>query len=270
MNYNTHGFVQFDIAILSSLSANKRKVCLCYRSTWLSQQQAESVASIFQQAMESIRHNSIKNISQISLFSPRCQQLLQSWDRPPVPRVDRCVHQIVEEQSRLRPNEKAIHAWDGDLSYSELEGYSNKLACHLLDLGVCSGENVALLMDKSRWAVVGMISTLKAGAVCVPLDRGYPAARIETILESVTADVVLTDEANSPRLNGEGKNHLGHFYPVPRSVDSSTASSSIYRSCQCNCNNTSDVWDNGNPQRRCLEACCALYCCCWSLSRLRT
>lgn len=123
----------------------------------------------------------------------------------PASRIDRCLHQIIEDQSRLRPAETAIHAWDGNISYSELDGYSNQLAYHLLSRGVSSGENVPLLMDKSRWTVVGVIGILKAGTACVPLDRGYPAARIESILEHVNANVILTDETNLPRLEGKAR-----------------------------------------------------------------
>lgn len=46
---------------------------------------------------------------------------------------------------------------------------------------------------------------MKAGAVCVPLDRGYPDARIENIIENVKADIILTDETNLPRLTGKAR-----------------------------------------------------------------
>ena len=153
--------------------------------------------------MESVVHEPMKTVAQISLFSPRYRQLLQSWDRLPTPRIDRCLHEIIDDQSKIRPDETAVHAWDGRLSYSALERYSNQLACHLLSQGVCSGENVPLLIDKSKWMVIAIIGTMKAGAACVPFDRRYPDARIETILKNVNADIVLTDETNLSRLAGK-------------------------------------------------------------------
>lgn len=74
-----------------------------------------------------------------------------------------CIHEVVERQARLTPNALAISAWDGRMTYAELDRYSSQLATHLVEAGVQSQEFVLLLHEKCRWAPVVIIAILKAG-----------------------------------------------------------------------------------------------------------
>jgi amino acid adenylation domain-containing protein len=97
------------------------------------------------------------------------KQLLQNW---------------VSRQAESRPEARCIVFGNESLTYAELDRQSNQLA-HLLREGGCQkGDRVCLLMPKSPDAILGMIGTLKAGCMHVPIDSASPAARIARILES--------------------------------------------------------------------------------------
>lgn len=131
------------------------------------------------------------------LMSSIPQQTMQdatqvwAWNKT-VPRGETaCVHEIVSSNAAKRGGAAAVCAWDGELTYQELEDKSARLAAHLTNLGVRPGIMVPLCFEKSKWAVVATMAILKAGGAFVPLDMSQAAGRRETILACVRAEVIL-------------------------------------------------------------------------------
>jgi amino acid adenylation domain-containing protein len=106
--------------------------------------------------------------------------------------VERCIHDLFVEKAEARPDAPAICAWDGELTYGELDALSTKLAGYLVELGVKEEDMVPLCFEKSMWTVVAMLAVLKAGGAFVPLDPDHPRIRHEEILEQTKASLVLT------------------------------------------------------------------------------
>ncbi|MBQ4783338.1 AMP-binding protein, partial [Pectobacterium versatile] len=74
--------------------------------------------------------------------------------------------------------------------YDELNRRANRLAHHLLSLGVKPDDRVALCLERSPDMVVGLLGILKSGAAYVPLDPAYPAERLAYMLDDA-APIVL-------------------------------------------------------------------------------
>jgi amino acid adenylation domain-containing protein len=87
-------------------------------------------------------------------------------------------------------------------SYGRLEAASNRLAWHLRSLGVDRGARVGVAMERSADLIVALLGILKAGAVYVPLDPGYPDERLAFMLEDTGARVVLVHGRTRQRLAG--------------------------------------------------------------------
>jgi len=68
------------------------------------------------------------------------------------------------------------------LSYRDLSARASQLAHQLQSLGVGDGATVALLLDHSVEALVGILGTLFAGASYVPISPTLPPARRTTLL----------------------------------------------------------------------------------------
>lgn len=62
---------------------------------------------------------------------------------------DRCIHDVIQEKARLHPRLEAVCAWDGDLTYEELDDLASRLAYHLRTHGVGPEARVALCFEKS-------------------------------------------------------------------------------------------------------------------------
>jgi amino acid adenylation domain-containing protein len=112
------------------------------------------------------------------------------------------LHHRVTAQAELSPEAMALVTSTRSLTYRELEAESNRLAHLLRSLGCSRGDRVCLFLGKSAEAVIGMLGTLKAGAVYVPIDLDSLAARARRVVTACEPAAVLTD-ARAARLLDE-------------------------------------------------------------------
>ncbi|KAK7423077.1 hypothetical protein QQZ08_009244 [Neonectria magnoliae] len=108
------------------------------------------------------------------------------------PEEEKCLDHLIRNQVDKSPFGCAIDSWDGSLTYAELDHFSSSLASDLTSLGVGPEKAVCVLFEKSRWAIVAMLGIVKSGGFFVPLDPAYPQQRLEYIIQSVQASIVVT------------------------------------------------------------------------------
>ncbi|UKZ45888.1 NRPS [Trichoderma virens] len=80
------------------------------------------------------------------------------------------------------PDLPALESPHDSMTYRELDESANRLANHLRSM-VKPGDVVGILADGSLHWVVAILSVLKAGCICCPIDVNLPTARIEVIME---------------------------------------------------------------------------------------
>jgi len=103
-----------------------------------------------------------------------------------------CVHRLVEEQAARTPRATAAVYERQRLTYSELNLRANRLAHHLLGLGVGPETLVGICCHRSLEMLVGMLGILKAGCAYVALDPAYPKARQSFMMEDAAVTILLT------------------------------------------------------------------------------
>ncbi len=116
---------------------------------------------------------------------------------------ERCIHELFEQQVRRAPEAVALVHEDEELSYGELNARANRLAHHLIGLGVRPDQPVAICLERSPAMVVGLLAILKAGGAYLPLDPAYPSARLRQIVEDAAPRLLLCDAAGSAALGAE-------------------------------------------------------------------
>ncbi|MEV0368080.1 amino acid adenylation domain-containing protein, partial [Nocardia fusca] len=94
------------------------------------------------------------------------------------------------------PEAPAVTFEGTGLSYAEFAGRVNRLARHLISLGVGPDVPVALGMRRSLDLVVAMYAVVTAGGAYVPLDPEQPAERTDYILATADPACVLTSSAD--------------------------------------------------------------------------
>ena len=137
-----------------------------------------------------------QRFSEMELIGPEeLLQLLVKWNRTAseYPR-ESCVHELFEEQVRLRAAATAIEMGDEKVSYEELNRRANQLAHYLRARGVGADVPVGVMMNRSIELLVGLLGILKAGGAYVPLDPDYPQERLAFMLADVQMPLLLIKE----------------------------------------------------------------------------
>lgn len=121
----------------------------------------------------------------------------------------RSVHELFEEQARLRPDAPALRAGGQTLSYAELNRRANRVARFLRGRGIGPDDLVGILAERSPEMIVGILGALKAGAAYVPIDPDYPAARIAYLLEHSRTRALLTGSCAGGDSGGQKEGDAG-------------------------------------------------------------
>jgi non-ribosomal peptide synthetase component F len=108
-----------------------------------------SIASLYSHLLRNIILNPHVIVKNLDLFTEYDKKKVTEWNGAPLEIVDRCVHDIIQEQARLRLDTEAVCSWDGSLSYFELDALASKLSFYLRELGIGPECIVALCFEKS-------------------------------------------------------------------------------------------------------------------------
>jgi non-ribosomal peptide synthetase component F len=88
-------------------------------------------------------------VKEITTTSPQDIAQIASWNRDLPQSVEACVHDLVLEKCIYTPAAQAVCAWDGDLTYAQLEEHSRLVGLHLQqEENLICGDIVHLLLDK--------------------------------------------------------------------------------------------------------------------------
>ncbi|RVM62705.1 amino acid adenylation domain-containing protein, partial [Sinorhizobium meliloti] len=116
---------------------------------------------------------------------------------------DLCVHALFEAQVRRAPDAVALVFEEQSISYGALNADANRLAHHLIGLGVRPDQPVAICVERSPAMVVGLLAILKAGGAYVPLDPAYPSERLRQLLDDAGPRLLLCDAAGRAALGAK-------------------------------------------------------------------
>src|SRR5687768_5335748 len=110
--------------------------------------------------------------------------------RSPYPR-DATLAELFAAQVSRAPDAEAVDFGGELLTYAELDRRANRLARHLLSLGVRSEALVGVCLERSAELIVTLLAVLKAGGAYLPLDPGYPEERLRWMLADSGARVAV-------------------------------------------------------------------------------
>ncbi|HYS40640.1 MAG TPA: amino acid adenylation domain-containing protein [Pseudonocardiaceae bacterium] len=104
----------------------------------------------------------------------------------------RCLHEIFAARAEEHPERTAVSAFDGELTYAELDRQATRLAVRLAQAGAAPGAVVATYLDRGINLIVGILGVLKAGAAYLPIDPTLPAERVSWLVTDSAAPFVVT------------------------------------------------------------------------------
>ncbi|KJZ73252.1 hypothetical protein HIM_07449 [Hirsutella minnesotensis 3608] len=141
-------------------------------------------------------------------ITPQELDSIWSWNNPLLKANEECVHDLIKTKVLANPRAPAVCAWDGDLSYEQLDDRATRLACELTRRDIGRGSFVPLVFEKSMWMPVAMLAVMKAGAVSVALDTTQPEGRLRDILAWLDYRVALSSVQSENLAQSLGARHV--------------------------------------------------------------
>lgn len=188
----------FDLVLKVVYSDTSIRIRLDYSTGKLSASAANSVCSSVGAVLERMTtcaNAALLPVATLATISAHDLGRVTSWNqrtllaappKPPSRQAPCLIHELVDQACRRAPQAPAVCAWDGDLTYAELDKLSSQLASQIVKL--VPGPNNAVIpvfFEKSKWYSVAILGILKSGHAFSPIDVTNPLSRIKNMVEQL-------------------------------------------------------------------------------------
>ena len=193
-------FNVYALMMVCTVGANDLHVEFSFDSRIIEHETVHRMARHFGQVLGQLCSSQDLNelpVSQVSMMTDSDLNQCWKWNSKALKTNTRCVHEIIADIARNQPVSIAVSAWDGEVTYEQLDRLSSIIACHLIDIGVERNTIVPLCFEKSMWMLIAFLGVVKAGAAGLLLDPSLPTLRLETILTRVQPLLILSSVANA-------------------------------------------------------------------------
>ncbi|KAI1353206.1 hypothetical protein F5Y01DRAFT_277248 [Xylaria sp. FL0043] len=207
---NQEDFVTYALALECTLRPNEVALKVCFDSAVISKSQSEDIVHHLSSIVRQLANTpSDRRLRELSLLTAKDETTIWNWNQTVPETVESPIHDIISHRGEQQPGLPAVSAWDGDISFKELDELSSRLARYLKDIGIGSQDSSAdtiipLFFEKSKWVVVSMLAVLKAGAAFLLIDQDQAAGRRDLMLSEVGAKIILTSRRNASVLARPG------------------------------------------------------------------
>jgi amino acid adenylation domain-containing protein/non-ribosomal peptide synthase protein (TIGR01720 family) len=133
-------------------------------------------------------------VESVPMITEAQRQVIGYWNDTTTTVPAGTIPELFALQVTRTPDATALVADGVELTYAELDRRANRLAHHLIGLGVGPEVPVALLVARSVELVVAELAITKAGGAYVPLDARAPVARLRLLVAETGATIVVTDQ----------------------------------------------------------------------------
>ena len=201
-----HQVAKFDLTLLLQEEGNTIAGGIEYATSLFEQATVERYLGYLRNLLRAMVADDAQAIDRLSIMGEaERHRVLYEWnDTKAEYPVDKCVHELFEEQARKSPNATAVVFEGVSLSYGELNVRANQLAHHLRGLGVKPDSRVAICVERGLEMMVALLGVLKAGGAYVPLDPAYPTERLRFMLQDCCPVALLTQSQLQSLFAGMG------------------------------------------------------------------
>ncbi|KAF1831742.1 nonribosomal peptide synthetase 6 [Decorospora gaudefroyi] len=168
-----------------------------WQTPTMSRHQAVSQLQFFVSILHTLLSDPVHSLSEFLAVAEEELDEIWNWNTPLQPDLRFCMHEKVCEQAALNADKTAVEAWDGTLTYRQVEDYSTDLAQTLRLLDDAPNQIIPVLFEKSRWTTVAVLAVMKAGACFALLDPAQPEGRLRAVVQQVNATLFISSKAQS-------------------------------------------------------------------------
>ncbi|WP_350935577.1 amino acid adenylation domain-containing protein [Micromonospora mangrovi] len=127
-------------------------------------------------------------------------EVLHTFNDTTGPAPDLRVTEVFARQVAAHPDRDALVCGAERMTYAQLDAAANRLARHLVDLGVRRGDTVGVLLDRGLTMAVAVLAALQSGAAYALLDPEFPDARLADLIGDAAVAALVSDGTLVDRL----------------------------------------------------------------------
>ncbi|WP_046227794.1 non-ribosomal peptide synthetase, partial [Paenibacillus dauci] len=196
----------------------------CFRITYNHNYYKEEGIQAFWSRYLYVLENSIANTDQqidhVALLSSQETANIMQWsagEKSIYPKYS-TIAELFENIVQSVRTETAIFAGKEICHYEALNRQANILAHFLRSCGVGNGDIIPVICDKNTDTIASMLAVIKSGAAYLPIDKDYPEARIQYLIENSQAKRIIDAAGVSDRF-GDWKHTLDMLCPNDQKLD---------------------------------------------------
>ncbi|KAI9898796.1 hypothetical protein N3K66_007156 [Trichothecium roseum] len=191
-----HDPTDYDMVVASGHSEKRLYIHVTYSTNLLTDTQGVALVERLSSVLRTIVERPNAPLRELDSMPAEEKETIWSRNHQLPLSIDRCIHDMFADQVKARPDAPAVEAWDGNLTYKELDEMTTLLALRLVSLGVKEGDIVPLLFERTMWTTVAVVAVLKAGGCFVVLEPSHPESRLALIVKQSAASLVLSSEVH--------------------------------------------------------------------------
>ncbi|MGH2666776.1 amino acid adenylation domain-containing protein [Flavobacterium sp.] len=171
------------------------KIDFDYNVNYFNQEDITRLSTHFEMLLSGVIDNPAKPLSEYQYITEtEKKQLLEHFNQTQFKYSETLtMMDVFKEQVSKTPDKIALADQEKEVTYSELNSYSDAIASYLqTHTNTDSPLPVAVLMDRSVHLVATLLGVLKSGNAYIPLDPSFPKDRLEYIIEHSEVQQIIT------------------------------------------------------------------------------
>jgi amino acid adenylation domain-containing protein len=142
-------------------------------------------------------------LSEIPILSEaERKRLLVEWNDTSIDYPQEPIHHLFEARAAEVPDQTAVLSRDRNLTYAELDHWSNKIGNFLLSAGARPGSRIGICLNRSADMIAVSLGILKCGAAYVPIDPANPVSRLNQVIEDSELSIIFTGSKDKDKFVG--------------------------------------------------------------------
>jgi len=193
--------VRFDLVLHAIEHEGGLELSWVYKRDLFDRWRTEQMARHYVRLLEAVVATPDAPLHRLEILSAAERHiLLENFNATTCPLPDATLPALFEAQVARAPQAIAQVFGEESLTYGELNALANRLAHHLIGLGVGPESLVGIAMERSIKMVVALLGVLKAGGAYLPLDPAYPEARLAYMVADAAPALLLSSGVLPVRL----------------------------------------------------------------------
>ncbi|OJJ88491.1 putative nonribosomal peptide synthase [Aspergillus glaucus CBS 516.65] len=184
--------ISYPLAIVCRIRKEGVQIQAIFDSMLLVRETVQMMLFQLRHAFTRIIQNPKVALAELQATSPEGLEKILHWNTATAAqRNETLCHRLIEQRCEEQPSAPAVCAWDGTLTYAELDAQASRLANQLVEAGVGPDRFVGLLMEKSMWTTVAILAVMKAGGALTLMDASQPVQRLALMRRKAQPRVLL-------------------------------------------------------------------------------